>query len=124
MAGTQIFFHFLLGGDRPVYYGAMDVSLSSLGEAEARAAALYLEYYDLDIVVSSPLSRAIFGAEQIVAFQKNLPKNDESGVVKMDGFKELDRGSWCGMTKVCLALIVLFGSNWLTAHNLLLIHRG
>jgi len=87
------------GGDRPVYYGAMDVSLSSLGEAEARAAALYLKYYDLDIVVSSPLSRAIFGAEQIVAFQKNLPKNDESGAVKMDGFKELDRGAWCGMTK-------------------------
>ncbi|MGK3737665.1 MAG: hypothetical protein ACI90V_004512, partial [Bacillariaceae sp.] len=91
------------GGDRPVYYGAMDVSLSSLGEAEAIAAARYLQYYDLDFVVSSPLSRAIFGAEQIVALQKNLSNNeDEEGVVQMDGFKELDRGAWCGMTKVCL----------------------
>ena len=98
------------GGDRPVYYGAMDVSLSSLGEAEAIAAARYLQYYDLDFVVSSPLLRAIFGAEQIVALQKNLSNNeDEEGVVQMDGFKELDRGAWCGMTKVCF-VVLLFES--------------
>ena len=98
------------GGDRPVYYGAMDVSLSSLGEAEAIAAARYLQYYDLDFVVSSPLLRAIFGAEQIVALQKNLSNNeDEERVVQMDGFKELDRGAWCGMTKVCF-VVLLFES--------------
>jgi len=83
------------GGDRPVYYGALDVSLSSLGEAEAKAAAMSLQQFDLDFVVSSPLSRAIFGAEQILALQKNK----ETAVVKMEGFRELDRGSWCGKTK-------------------------
>lgn len=83
------------GGDRPVYYGAMDVPLSPLGEFEAKAAALYLEQFDLDFVVSSPLSRAVFGAEQITGLQKNK----EVAVVKMEGFRELDRGSWCGKTK-------------------------
>jgi broad specificity phosphatase PhoE len=87
-------FHFP-GGDRPVYYGALDVSLSPLGEAEARAAALYLQQFDLDLVVSSPLSRALFGAKQVLGLQKN----NESAVVKMEDFRELDRGSWCGKTK-------------------------
>jgi len=83
------------GGDRPVYYGALDVSLSTLGEAEAKAAALYLQQFDLEFVVSSPLSRAVFGAEQILGLQQNK----EADIVKMEGFKELDRGSWCGLTK-------------------------
>ena len=78
-----------------MYYGALDVSLSSLGEAEAKAAAMSLQQFDLDFVVSSPLSRAIFGAEQILSLQKNK----ETAVVKMEGFRELDRGSWCGKTK-------------------------
>ncbi|VEU38462.1 unnamed protein product [Pseudo-nitzschia multistriata] len=83
------------GGDRPVYYGALDVSLSPLGEAEAKAAAMYLEQFDLDLVVSSPLSRAVYGAEQVLSLQKDL----DTPVVRMEGFKELDRGSWCGKTK-------------------------
>jgi len=82
------------GGDRPVYYGALDVSLSPLGEAEAKAAALYLQQFDLNFVVSSPLSRAVFGAEEI----SGLQNNKEATVVKMEGFRELDRGSWCGKT--------------------------
>ena len=77
-----------------MYYGALDVSLSPLGEAEAKAAATYLQQFDLNFVVSSPLSRAVFGARQISDFQKN-----EVEIVKMEGFRELDRGSWCGLTK-------------------------
>ena len=84
------------GGDRPVYYGALDVPLSPLGEAEARAAASYLKQFDLDMVVSSPLSRAVFGAKEVLALQEN---EDETKVVAMEGFRELDRGSWCGLTK-------------------------
>ena len=38
------------GGNRPVYYGALDVPLSPLGEAEAQAAASYLERFDLQHV--------------------------------------------------------------------------
>jgi probable phosphoglycerate mutase len=85
------------GGDRAVYYGAMDVPLSSLGEAEATAAALYLEGFDgIDYVIASPLSRAVFGAKQVLGMQTHLSDKD---IIEMDGFKELDRGSWCGKTK-------------------------
>lgn len=56
---------------------------------------MYLSQFDLDLVVSSPLSRAIYGAEQVLALQKDT----ETAVVKMEGFKELDRGSWCGKSK-------------------------
>mmetsp|Transcript_25585 Transcript_25585/g.56076 ORF Transcript_25585/g.56076 Transcript_25585/m.56076 type:complete len:173 (-) Transcript_25585:134-652(-) len=56
---------------------------------------MYLKQFDLDLVVSSPLSRAIYGAEQVLALQKNK----EPAVVKMEGFRELDRGAWCGKTK-------------------------
>ena len=83
------------GGDKPVFYGALDVPLSPLGEAEAKAAAQYLEQFDLQYVVSSPLSRAIFGANEVLALQKNLLYG---GVMILDGFKELDRGAWCGLT--------------------------
>jgi 2,3-bisphosphoglycerate-dependent phosphoglycerate mutase len=86
------------GGDRPVYYGAMDVPLSPLGEAEASAAAYYLKSREdeIDLVVSSPLSRATFGANEVL---KILSSVKELSVITMDGFKELDRGSWCGKTK-------------------------
>ena len=82
------------GGESPVYYGAMDVPLSPLGELEAIEAASYLSRFDLQHVASSPLSRAIFGAQQVCDNQ-----DDSNDVVVFEGFKELDRGSWCGKTK-------------------------
>jgi broad specificity phosphatase PhoE len=82
------------GEGRPVFYGAMDVSLSPLGESEAKAAAAYLQQFDLEYVVSSPLSRAVFGANEVCSAQQDLKNN----LVVLDGFKELDRGSWCGKT--------------------------
>jgi len=82
------------GGDRPVYYGAMDVPLSPLGRLEAQAAADYLQQYQLSHVFSSPLSRAIYGAECVLQQQKNLVQ-----VESLEGFRELDRGDWCGKTK-------------------------
>ena len=100
------------GGDRPVYYGAMDVPLSPLGEQEAQAAAMYLQEFasDIDLVVSSPLSRAVYGADQVMEFLSTKPKSttaDESSdteiaqrrQITIEGFRELDRGSWCGKTK-------------------------
>ena len=86
------------GGDRPVFYGALDVPLSPLGELEAKAAGMYLSQFDLHYVASSPLSRAIFGANQVLSNQKN--KNDSNKeLLILDGFTELDRGAWCGKTK-------------------------
>ena len=84
------------GGDRSVFYGAMDVSLSPLGEQEAAAAARYLAQFDLEHVFSSPLSRAVFGAEEV---RKMQARGNELAITINDGFKELDRGSWCGLTK-------------------------
>jgi len=89
------------GGDRPVYYGAMDVSLSPLGQEEAKVAAEYLKQFDLQHVAASPLSRAKFGANEVLSRQQNLnTNNSNSELLKVyKGFTELDRGAWCGKTK-------------------------
>jgi broad specificity phosphatase PhoE len=84
------------GGDRAVFYGAMDVSLSPLGKQEATAAAQYLSQFDLEHVFASPLSRAVFGAEEVKRMQANA--NDLTVTIN-NGFKELERGAWAGMTK-------------------------
>ena len=86
------------GGDRPVYYGAMDVPLSELGQLEAQAAADYLSQYSLDLVVASPLQRAIYGAQQVLA-QQSSHLEQHTEVLILEGLKELDRGAWCGLTK-------------------------
>ena len=82
------------GGDRPVFYGSQDVSLSPLGEQEAQAAAAYLKQFELSVVFASPLKRAIYGAEQVVAAQPSV-----DSVTILEGFTELDRGAWRGKTK-------------------------
>ena len=87
--GPEVF-----GKDKPVYYGAMDVELSPLGKAEATAAAQYLSQFDLECVFASPLSRAVFGAEETKRFQSK-----EIILTLNEGFRELDRGIWCGKTK-------------------------
>jgi len=84
------------GGVHGVFYGALDVPLSPLGELEAEAAATYLQQFDLEHVASSPLKRAIYGAKETMKVQPGQEKE----VVIYDGFTELDRGSWCGKTKV------------------------
>lgn len=83
------------GGDRPVYYGALDVSLSPLGQKEATAAAHYLAQFDLEHVFASPLSRAVFGGEEV---RKMQASGDDLSLTINEGFKELDRGAWCGKT--------------------------
>ena len=97
------------GGDRAVYYGAMDVPLSPLGEMEAIEAASYLSRFNLQHIAVSPLSRAKFGARQVAAQQPgrgdtmtNINTTDDAlsnNIVVFEGFKELDRGTWCGLTK-------------------------
>jgi broad specificity phosphatase PhoE len=74
----------------------MDVPLSPLGEQEAQAAASYLQQFGLEYVVSSPLARAIYGAEQVLSMQAE--NDDGKNIVTLGGFTELDRGDWCGKT--------------------------
>jgi len=83
------------GGDRAVFYGGEDVPLSPLGELEAIAAAQYLSQFTLSTVSSSPLSRALFGAQQVHQLQTDT--SDE--IFVNDGFRELARGAWCGKTR-------------------------
>ncbi|EJK53434.1 hypothetical protein THAOC_27135 [Thalassiosira oceanica] len=85
------------GGDRPVYYGCQDVQLSNLGEKEAIAAASFLSSHNLQCVASSPLSRARFGAQEVLKRQTESDSADE--MLCFEGFTELDRGAWCGKTK-------------------------
>ncbi len=86
------------GGVHGVHYGNMDVPLSPLGEAEARAAAEALKTFELDGVYSSPLKRAVYGADRIrdgrsgMRCCSTMPKT-------LNGFSELDRGDWRGKSK-------------------------
>ena len=84
------------GGTHGVFYGALDVPLSPLGELEAKAAAAYLKQFDLEYIASSPLKRAVFGADETLKIQKN---GQDKELKIYAGFSELDRGSWCGKTK-------------------------
>jgi len=78
------------GGIHGVHYGDMDVPLSNLGKLEAKAAAEFLKKEDIKGVFSSPLSRAVYGAEQI--------RKDRNGLMHapltFPGFSELARGAW------------------------------
>ena len=83
------------GGNRPVYYGAMDVELSDLGKLEAQVAGSFLANTKIDKVFASPLQRAIYGAFCVLQNQDTEQKEP----IILDGFTELDRGEWCGKTK-------------------------
>jgi probable phosphoglycerate mutase len=75
------------------FYGGSEVPLSELGRAEAEAAATALRGQILHHVACSPLSRAHFGAERIVA-GRDLPAAPEI----CEGLREIDRGRWLGST--------------------------
>jgi broad specificity phosphatase PhoE len=77
-----------------------------LGELEAQAAAAYLKQYPIVRVFSSPLQRAIYGAEQVRIAQvttktqatNNNSSQQQQPVTQLAGLKELDRGAWAGQT--------------------------
>ena len=62
-----------------------------------KAAGAYLKQFNLQHIAASPLSRAVFGAQQVIARQKG--QNEDKELKIYEGFTELDRGSWCGKTK-------------------------
>lgn len=81
---------------KKVFYGGADIPLSDQGKHEAELAAAYItESESVQAVWSSPLSRAVFGAERI-AVACGLPVNT---VVKKPSFREVDRGAWYGLTE-------------------------
>ena len=83
----------LCGVSRKCFYGGVDIPLSEKGKNEARDAAIYLgENEVIDVIWSSPLSRAIFGAERI-AEKQGLSLGS---IQKDTGFVEVGRGDWVG----------------------------
>lgn len=73
------------------FQGKMDIPLNSLGRDQAAAAAKALESADIDIVVSSPLSRAAETALSTASFAGLRVEVDED-------LKEIDHGLWEGHT--------------------------
>jgi broad specificity phosphatase PhoE len=90
------------GGTRSVYYGAQDVELSEFGKVEAQLAGQYLQQFTLHNIYSSTLSRAIYGATQVIEYQKQKLKSSDDipnlKLKQLSEFIELDRGEWCGLT--------------------------
>jgi len=89
------------GGQHGVLYGCLDVPLSELGKQEAVAAADFFETVPLQQICSSPLSRAVYGANQVMRIQeKNFREETmfKRMIVDVD-FTELSRGEWAGKTR-------------------------
>lgn len=73
----------------PVIYGGHDVPLHENGEKEAQRAAVFLEKKHIDVLISSPLSRSVFGAEKIQTGR-------DLRIILEDDFREINRGKWTG----------------------------
>jgi ribonuclease H / adenosylcobalamin/alpha-ribazole phosphatase len=73
------------------YVGRSDVPLTDVGVRQAVAAAKRLASAGLDVIVTSPLRRAVQTAEEVAA-ATGAP------VVADDGFRETDFGAWEGLT--------------------------
>ena len=73
------------------YAGRSDVPLTDLGVQQAAAAAKRLASAGLDVIVTSPLLRAVQTAEEVAAATG-------ATVVTDDGFREADFGAWEGLT--------------------------
>jgi len=73
------------------YAGRSDVPLTDLGVQQAAAAAKRLASAGLDVIVTSPLERAVRTAEEVAA-ASGAP------VVADEGFRETDFGAWEGRT--------------------------
>ena len=72
------------------FYGGSEVPLSANGELQAAAAADYLSSESVDHIICSPLSRAVFGAEEI------RMRHTKAMVSQVDGFREKNCGRWVG----------------------------
>ncbi len=73
------------------YAGRSDVPLTDFGVRQAVAAAKRLASAGLDVIVTSPLQRAVRTAEEVAA-ATGAP------VVTDEGFRETDFGAWEGLT--------------------------
>jgi broad specificity phosphatase PhoE len=71
-------------------YGDMDVELSEYGRTQAQAAARRLHSVRFSAIISSDLSRAVYGAGAIATGRDLTPEVDPA-------FREMNRGQWGGL---------------------------
>ena len=74
------------------FYGGTEVDLSPEGRIEAEKAALQLQPTPLAAIYASPLSRAQYGANQVLSGRPNL------AMTTLEGVREIARGRWVGKT--------------------------
>ncbi|MFQ5747856.1 MAG: histidine phosphatase family protein [Planctomycetota bacterium] len=74
------------------FYGGAEIPLSPQGREEARQAARKLQGVAFDRILSSPLSRAHFGASCLLEGRPGLKLELEPRL------REIDRGRWVGLT--------------------------
>jgi len=74
------------------FYGGTEVALSAQGRLEAQKAAFQVEPNTLAAVYASPLGRAQYGAQCVVASRPGMQ------VRTLDGLNEISRGRWIGLT--------------------------
>ena len=73
------------------YAGRSDIPLTQIGVQQAAAAAKRLASAGLDVIVTSPLQRAVRTAEEVAGVTGAPLVTDE-------GFRETDFGAWEGLT--------------------------
>lgn len=73
-----------------IFRGRIDCQLNETGQAEARALAGYFRDIPLEVIYSSPLSRAL-GTAQVLAAAKGLR------VFSDPAFVDMDFGAWQGL---------------------------
>jgi ribonuclease H / adenosylcobalamin/alpha-ribazole phosphatase len=73
------------------YAGRSDAPLTDVGLQQAAAAAKHLASAGLDVIVTSPLQRAVRTAEEVAGVTGAPLVTDE-------GFRETDFGAWEGLT--------------------------
>ena len=94
--------------DEAFYGGNIDVPLSEVGEAEAKAAAAYIAKThggDVCAIFSSPMARARYGAQAIAASLARATIAPQLSVHAYEAFREFDRGLWSNMTRAEVTLI-------------------
>lgn len=74
------------------FYGGTEVDLSPQGRIEAKNAALQLLGIPLGAIYASPLSRAQFGANQVLQGRSGMK------IRTLEGLREIARGRWVGRT--------------------------
>lgn len=89
-SGSETELYFVRHGQTPAnvrhqFAGATDVPLDDLGKRQAEQVANRFRYFEIDAIMSSPLQRAHYTAQQIGAVTGHQPH-------LMDGLREIDFG--------------------------------